>query len=104
MELDERKQKMVSDHEYSIRRSVYVLSVPEFIRHYISGDNGGFTLVFRTFPQKSRDNISERNSEIFCRYSAARDIHSDDGQRIFPFFQQCRDYTSVYDGNGASVI
>ena len=95
---------MVSHYESDLRSIIYILSVPQSFGDNISGDNGGFTLVFRTFPQESRDNFSKRNSEVFCRYSAAGDIHSDDGQRVFPFFQQCGDHPSLYDGNGASAI
>lgn len=95
---------MVSEHEHSIRGSVYFLSVSEFIRHYISGDHGCFALVFRTFSQKSRDNVPERNAEIFCMHSSAWNINGADGQRIFPFFQQCGDHPSLYDGDGSPVI
>ena len=95
---------MVSHHESDLRSIIYILSVPQSFGDNISGDNGGFTLVFRTFPQKSRDKFSERHFKVFRGDPSARDIHSADGQRVFPFFQQCGDHPSLYDGNGASAI
>ena len=101
---DERRKNVVSYNEHDLRGAVYIMPLPEYVRRYISGGNGCFTLVFDTFPEKGGNNISERNSALLCRNLSFGYIHRSDGQRIFPLFQQCRDHTSVYDGNGASGI
>ena len=98
------EKKVVSYNEHDLRGAVYIMPLPEYVRRYISGGNGCFTLVFGTFPEKGGNNISERNSALLCRNLSFGNIHRSDGQRIFPLFQQCRDHTSVYDGNGASGI
>ena len=40
---------MVSYNEHDLRGAVYIMPLPEYVRRYISGGNGCFTLVFDTF-------------------------------------------------------
>ena len=95
---------MVPHYESDLRGIIHILSVPQSFGDNISCDNSGFTLVFRTFPQISRDKFSERHFKVFRGDPSARDIHSADGQRILSLFQQCGDRPSLYDGDGTSAI